>query len=212
VTSQPEPTARPAKPRLLQDGRDMFWSIAPLVAACIVLAGVVGMCSFAPGGSNRGEVPSYDAAGALRADAQTLGFPVRLPQLPAGWQSNSGGRGGIADGRTDPSTGQRLRAVTSTVGYISPTGMYLSLTQSNADEAKLVGSIHPSMYPTGTVDVHGTRWITYQGDGGVEPVWTTRLTSPAGPAQEAITGAGSTDQFRTLAAATQSQPPLPARR
>ena len=212
MTSQPEPTARPAKPRLLQDGRDMFWSIAPLVAACIVLAGVVGMCSFAPGGSNRGEVPSYDAAGALRADAQTLGFPVRLPQLPAGWQSNSGGRGGIADGRTDPSTGQRLRAVTSTVGYISPTGMYLSLTQSNADEAKLVGSIHPSMYPTGTVDVNGTRWITYQGDGGVEPVWTTRLTSPAGPAQEAITGAGSTDQFRTLAAATQSQPPLPARR
>jgi Protein of unknown function (DUF4245) len=212
---QPEPTARPAKPRLLQDGRDMFWSIAPLVVACIVLAGVVGMCSFSPGGSNRGEVPSYDAAGALRADAQTLGFPVRLPRLPAGWQSNSGGRGGIADGRTDPanpSAGHRLRAVTSTVGYISPTGMYLSLTQSNADEDKLVGSIHPSMYPTGTVDVDGTRWIVYQGDGNVEPVWTTRLTSPAGPAQEAITGAGSTDQFRTLAAATQSQPPLPARR
>jgi hypothetical protein len=190
----------------------MFWSIAPLVVACIVLAGVVGMCSFAPGGTNRGQVPSYDAAGALNADAQTLGFPVRLPHLPAGWQSNSGGRGGIADGRTDPSTGQRLRAVTSTVGYISPAGMYLSLTQSNADEDKLVGSIHPSMYPTGTVDVDGTRWIVYQGDGGVEPVWTTRLTGPAGPAQEAITGAGSTDQFRTLAAATQSQPPLPAHR
>jgi hypothetical protein len=215
VTSQPEPTAKPAKPRLLQDGRDMFWSIAPLVAACIVLAGVVGMCSFAPGGSNRGEVPSYDAVGALHADAQTLGFPVRLPQLPAGWQSNSGGRGGIDDGRTDPanpSAGHRLRAVTSTVGYISPTGMYLSLTQSNADEAKLVGSIHPSMYPTGTVDVDGTRWIVYQGDGRVEPVWTTRLNSPVGPAQEAITGAGSTDEFRTLAAATQSQPPLPAHR
>jgi hypothetical protein len=212
VTTQPEPTARPAKPRLLQDGRDMFWSIAPLVVACIVLAGVVGMCSFAPGGTNRGQVPSYDAAGALNADAQTFAFPVRLPRLPAGWQSNSGGRGGIADGRTDPSTGQRLRAVTSTVGFISPTGMYLSLTQSNADEDKLVGSIHPSMYPTGTVDVDGTRWIVYQGDGGVEPVWTTRLTGPAGPAQEAITGAGSTDQFRTLAAATQSQPPLPAHR
>ncbi len=53
----------------------MFWSIAPLVLACIVLAGLVGMCAFAPGGTNRGPVPSYDAAGALRADAQTLGFP-----------------------------------------------------------------------------------------------------------------------------------------
>ncbi|MGA8545343.1 MAG: DUF4245 domain-containing protein, partial [Mycobacterium sp.] len=129
-----------------------------------------------------------------------------------GWQPNSGSRGGIGDGRVDPSTGQRVRAVTSTVGYVSPTGMYLSLTQSNADEAKLVGSIHPSMYPTGTVDVDGTRWIVYQGDDGIEPVWTTRLASPAGPAQIAITGAGSVDQFRTLAAATQSQPPLAAKR
>ena len=147
VTSQPEPTAKPAKPRLLQDGRDMFWSIAPLVVACIVLAGVVGMCSFSPGGINRGPVPSYDAASALRADALTLGFPVRLPRLPQGWQANSGGRGGIPDGRTDPSTHQRLHAVTSIVGYISPAGEYLSLTQSNADEVKLVGSIHSSMYP-----------------------------------------------------------------
>src|ERR1700761_2232609 len=125
---QPEPTAKPAKPRLLQDGRDMFWSIAPLVVACIVLAGLVGMCSFSPGGINRGPVPSYDASSALRADALTLGLPVRLPRLPQGWQANSGGRGGIPDGRTDPSTHQRLHAVTSIVGYISPAGEYLSLT------------------------------------------------------------------------------------
>jgi hypothetical protein len=211
VTTQPQPTAKPAKPRLLQDGRDMFWSIAPLVVACIVLAGMLGMCSLQLGATNRGPVPSYDAAGALRADAETLGFPVRLPRLPEGWQSNSGSRGGIENGRTDPSTGQRLNAKTSTVGYISPTGMYLSLTQSTADEDKLVGSIHPSMHPTGTVDVDGIHWIVYEGD-TTEPVWTTRLDSPAGPTQIAITGAGSSDQFRTLAAATQSQPPLPATR
>jgi hypothetical protein len=197
---------------LLQDGRDMFWSIAPLVLACIVLAGVVGMCSFAPGGINQGPVPSYDAAGALNADAQTLGFPVRLPRLPDGWKANSGGRGGISDGRSDPATGQKLRAVTSTVGFISPSGEYLSLTQSNADEAKLVNAVHASMYPTGAVDVNGVRWITYQGDDGVEPIWTTRLASPAGSEQVAITGAGSVDEFRTLAAATQTQPPLPAHR
>jgi hypothetical protein len=197
---------------LLQDGRDMFWSMAPLVLACIVLAGVVGMCSFAPGGIHQGPVPSYDAVGALNADAQTLGFPVRLPRLPAGWKPNSGGRGGISDGRTDPKTGQKLRAVTSIVGFISPSGEYLSLTQSNADEAKLVNAVHTSMYPTGTVDVNGVRWITYQGDGGVEPIWTTRLTSPAGPEQVAITGAGSEAEFRTLAEATQTQPPLPAHR
>ncbi len=193
----------------------MFWSIAPLVVACIVLAGLVGMCSFRPAGTERGSVPSFDDAAALRADAQTLGFPIRLPRLPAGWQANSGNRGGIDNGRTDPSTRQPLRAVTSTVGFISPTGMYLSLTQSNADEAKLVGFIHPSMYPTGVTDIDGTKWVVYQGSedsGGVEPVWTTRLASPGGAAQLAITGAGSEQQFRTLAAATQSQPPLPANR
>jgi hypothetical protein len=212
MAQQPQPSAKPAKPRLLQDGRDMFWSLVPLVVACIVLAGVVGMCSFSPGGINRGPVPSYDAAGALNADAQTLGFPVRLPRLPDGWKANSGGRGGIGDGRTDPATGQKLRAVTSVVGFISPSGEYLSLTQSNADEAKLVNSVHASMYPTGAVDVNGVRWITYEGDGGVEPIWTTRLTSPAGPEQVAITGAGSVEEFRTLATATQTQPPLPAHR
>ena len=153
---------------------------------------------------------------ALRADAQTLGFPIRLPQLPAGWRSNSGSRGGIDNGRTDPATrASGCNAATSIVGYISPTGMYLSLTQSNADEDKLVGSIHPSAYPTGAVDVDGTNWVVYRGAGqsgaDAEPIWTTRLAGPAGVAQLAITGAGSTDQFRTLASATQSQPPLPAR-
>ncbi len=188
----------------------MFWSLAPLVAACVLLAGLVGMCSLRPGGTERGSVPAYDAAAALRADAQALGFPIRLPRLPAGWQANSGGRGGIEDARTDPSTGQRSHAAVSTVGYLSPTGMYLSLTQSNADEVKLVASIHSSMYPTGVVDVDGTRWIVYQGADGTEPVWTTRLGSAAGATQIAITGAGTSDQFRTLASATQSQPPLPA--
>jgi Protein of unknown function (DUF4245) len=208
------PVARPAKPRLLQDGRDMFWSLMPLVLGCILLAGLVGMCSF-QAGSHRGAVPSYDAAAALRADAATLGFPVRLPKLPAGWQANSGSRGGIAGGRADPSTGRRLNAATSVVGYISPTGMYLSLTQSNADEDKLVGSIHPSAYPAGTVDVAGTNWVVYNGAGqsgaDAEPVWTTRLAGPSGATQIAITGAGDPDQFRTLASATQSQPPLPVR-
>jgi Protein of unknown function (DUF4245) len=212
---EPAPAPRPAKPRLLQDGRDMFWSLVPLVVGCILLAGLVGMCSFEPGGTKQGAIPSYDAAAALRADAQTLGFPVRLPQLPTGWRPNSGGRGGIESGRTDPATGQRLSAATSTVGYISPTGMYLSLTQSNADEDKLVGSIHPSAYPTGTVDVDGTRWVVYRGAGqgaaDAEPLWTTRLAGPGGAAQIAITGAGSTDQFHTLASATQSAPPLTSR-
>jgi hypothetical protein len=198
VTSvPPHPGPKPAKPRLLQDGRDMFWSMAPLVLACIVLTGLVGMCSFQPFGPSPGKVPSYDAAAALRADAADIGFGVRLPQPPPGWQPNSGSRGRI-DG-----------AGTATVGYLAPRGMYLSVTQSNADEHHLVASIHDDMYPTGVQDVDGVSWIVYRGGEATEPVWTTRIDGPAGATQIAMTGAGGPADFRTLAVATQSQPPLP---
>jgi len=40
-----------------------------------------------------------------------------------------------------------------------------------------------------------------------EPIWTTPMQT--GQAQIAITGAGSQDDFRTLAKAVQSQAPLP---
>jgi hypothetical protein len=215
MTTQPQPAPKPAKSRLLQDGRDMFWSIAPLVLACVVLAGVLGMCSFQASGPAEGPPPSYDAPAALRADADALKIPIRLPQLPDGWQPNSGSRNGIDGGRTDPVSGERLRAVSSTVGYLTPSGMYLSLTQSDADEDKLVGSIDTGLYPTGVEDVDGVTWVVYDGgerDGRpAEPLWTTRLDGPTGPAQIAITGAGSAGEFRTLAAATQTASPLPAK-
>ena len=57
MTTQPQPVPKPAKSRLLQDGRDMFWSIAPLVLACVVLAGVLGMCSFQASGPGQGPAP-----------------------------------------------------------------------------------------------------------------------------------------------------------
>ncbi len=215
MTTEPLPAPKPEKPRILQDGRDMFWSIAPLVIACIVLAGMLGMCSFAPNGPGNGPTPSYDAPAALQADADALKIPIRLPKLPEGWQANSGSRKGIDGGRTDPSSGQQSRAVSSTVGYLAPSGMYVSLTQSNADEDKLVASINTDLYPTGTQDVDGVKWVVYEGsqssgqDGKpAEPLWTTRLNGPTGPAQIAITGAAGTDEYRTLSAATQTQSPL----
>jgi hypothetical protein len=208
AAAQAGPGPRPAKPRILQDGRDMFWSLVPLIVACVVLAGLVGMCSVRPARPSDGAAPSYNAATALRADAAGLGFPIRLPELPEGWAANSGGRGSIEGGRAG-SDGQRQRALTSRVGYIAPSKMYVSLTQSNADETALVGSIHADVYPAGARDVDGVKWIVYQGGEGTEPVWTTRLASPAGPAQVAITGAGSDEDVQTLARATQTQPPLP---
>ncbi len=196
----------------------MFWSIAPLVIACIVLAGLLGMCSFAPNGPGKGPTPTYDAPAALQADADALNIPIRLPRLPEGWQSNSGSRKGIEGGRTDPISGEQSRAVSSSVGYLAPSGMFVSLTQSNADEDKLVASINTDLYPTGAQTVDGVKWVVYEGSQGssqdgkpAEPVWTTRLNGPGGPAQIAITGAAGTDEYRMLAQATQTQSPLSAK-
>jgi hypothetical protein len=132
-----------------------------------------------------------------------------VPRLPEGWKSNSGGRSSIDDGRRNK--GEPARAVTSRVGYVAPSGLYLSLTQSNADEEKLVPSINAELTPAGTEDVNGVTWVVYEGGDGAEPLWTTRLKGPGGPAQIAITGAAGTDEYRTLAAATQAQSPLSIR-
>ena len=106
---------------------------------------------------------AYDAPAALQADADALKIPIRLPRLPDGWQANSGSRRGIDGGRTDPSSGQPVARRQSTVGYLAPSGMYVSLTQSNADEDKLVASINTDLYPTGTQDVDGVKWVVYEG-------------------------------------------------
>ena len=209
---EPEPLAgppgpKPPKPRILQDGRDMFWSLVPLAVVCVLLAGLVGMCSFGGRGPSEGPIPTYDAAAALKADAAAVDFAVRLPKLPDGWQANSGTRTGIESGRTVDGNNKQ-RAIATRVGYIAPSKMYLSLTQSDADESALVRSIQKEVYPTGTENVGGVTWIVYQGAEGSEPVWTTRLDGAKGPTQVAISGAGSPDDFRALALATQTQPPL----
>lgn len=183
----------------------MFWSMVPLIVGCILLAGILGMCSFQPSGPSQGAIPTYDAEGALGSDAETLGFPIRMPKLD-GWQPNSGRRDGIDGARTDAATGQPTRALVSNVGYITPAGKYMSLTQSNADEDKLVRSISPAAYPTGTVEVGGRSWVVYEDAGSDEPLWTTKI----GATQLAITGGGSPEDFQTLATATQTQSPLPA--
>ncbi|MDT5092513.1 MAG: hypothetical protein QOH60_1876 [Mycobacterium sp.] len=196
----------------------MFWSLAPLILACVVLAGLAGMCSFQATGPKPGPAPEYDATAALRADAADLGIPVRLPQLPPGWHANSGGRDSIGDGRQDPATGRSERAVISTVGYLAPNGVYIGLMQSNADEPKLVAKIDSTLssdepfYPTGAQNIDGRSWVVYKHAGDDKKLWTTRLDGPTGPAQIALYGSASDDEFRTLATATQSQAPLPATR
>ncbi|MCG5430857.1 DUF4245 domain-containing protein [Mycobacterium sp. MYCO198283] len=207
---EPQPQPKPAKNRLFQDGRDMFWSLVPLVVVCVALAGILGRCSFAPTGPGRSEPPPFDVAAALQSDADALAVPVRMPRLPDDWRANSGRRDGIEAGRTDPATGRQVRAVSSTVGYLAPSGLFVSLTQTDADEDALLASLPDERTPTGTRKVGDRSWVVYEGGEDVEPAWTTAIPAP-GAARLLITGAAGEDDFRTLAAAVQDQPPLKPR-
>lgn len=207
VTTQQRPIAKSERPQLLRDGCHAFFSIAPLVVICIVLGGILVGCSVQPRPERpqQGPPPTIDAAAALQADAAELGFPIRLPQLPKDWQATSAKRG------------SRDRASMSMLDYLTPSGMRMSLVQSDADERDLVEYLDTSdtferaLRPADEEYVDGVVWRVYKGEVHKEPVWTTQLNGPTGPAQIAITGAAGTDEYRTLAAAIQSQPPLAVR-
>jgi hypothetical protein len=183
--------------------RDLGLSLAVLVGLVLVLTGLTRGCSFSPGGISVDPhaVPTVDQSAELRNAAAQVGFPVRDPRLPAGWRANS------ADVSSVTAAPGAARVVQ--VGWLSAAGRYLRFAQSSADPAELatfeagrpVGDAPP---PAGTVLVDGQQWTNYPGARG-EPAWLADL----GGVRLLITGSGSPDEFRTLAAAAQSAPVLP---
>lgn len=185
----------PSKPRHLLNGRDMAYSIIPLVLVCLVLAGASRACSFSPQGPTAGPVPTVDVGSSLTSFARDVDFPVRVPGLPEGWQANSSDRRTV-DGATG---GESVRA-----GWIPPNGSYLRLAQSSAAEGPLLASeVSSRRSPTATVDLAGATWTVYTQEGS-EPAWVTDL----GDVRLSITGSGLDQDFRTLAVATTTAPPI----
>lgn len=173
----------------------MFLSIVPLVLVVLALAGLARACSFSPGGPTAGAPPSVDVTAALSADARTVGFPLRLPGLPAGWVANSGNRHTVSGAGG---------GVSEDTGWISPAGRYLRLAQSSASEDALVrDEVGRRRTASGTTSAGGHDWVVYaQAD--VETVWVADL----GDVRLLITGSGSDVEFQTLAAATVQAVPL----
>ena len=61
------------KPRILNNGKDMFWSLVPLLALCALVAIASGNCSI---GASKdvadSKLPPFDVVSALNADAAQL--------------------------------------------------------------------------------------------------------------------------------------------
>ncbi|QTJ68439.1 DUF4245 domain-containing protein [Rhodococcus sp. ZPP] len=185
------------KPRILHNNRDMVWSLVPLVLFCVLIAGIASQCTFSPGGPTTGPIPSFDIDAALKYDANDLPFPVRQPETPEGWTPNSGSRSIVSgDGGGD----------SSTVGFITPAGRYIQLTQSNALETVLVPFVAGGpRTTTGTEEIAGHTWIVYGGE-GVEPIWV----SDFGDVRLVVTGSASPEAFEQLTTAAAEAPILPA--
>lgn len=182
------------KHRIFNDYRDLFWSLIPLVLIAIVLAGAASQCTVATNGPTQGQVPHFDADSALRADAKSLPFPIRKPELPQDWVSNSGSRETIVAAGGGPM---------STVGYLTPQGTYMRFSQSSASEEALARHVLGSRYATGTQDVAGQKWVVF-----TEPTEESAWIADLGGVRVLITGAGNEAAFTTLAKAVTTAQPL----
>ncbi|CAM2866953.1 DUF4245 domain-containing protein [Skermania piniformis] len=170
----------------------MVFSLAPLVLLCLAFAGLVSQCQFAPGGPTQGQIPNFDVHAALRSDAESLNFPIRDPQVPADWRSNSGSQGTVGGDR-----------IASTVGFITPPGHYLQLTQSDADADDLVSFVAGQRSVTGSREIAGRRWAIYA-EPGSEQVWVTDF----GAARVLLRGSADDAEYTTLATSVGAATPL----
>lgn len=181
-----------AKPRIMQDNRDAFWSVVVLMVICGLFAGVAGMCTFSPSGPEEGAIPAFDAEASLQQDARSMPFPIRSPEVPGDWTSNSGRVQGFAG------------TSSSHVGWVTEERNYVELVQSDAPEdafRSLNGGPRPERT---TIPVRGREWVVLEGD-DVRPVWVL----DTGDARVAVTGSAARGDFEDLAAAVQDAEPLP---
>lgn len=182
------------KPRILQNNKDMAWSLIPLILGCLLIAAVAGQCSLRVGGPEAGEVPRIDLAATLQVDADAVPFPIRQPAVPEGWIPNSASQPEI----------RGASVAGSTVGFVTDAGTFLSFTQTDAPEQELAldrarGARLEA--PTGAETVGDVDWVVYDEENS-EPVWVADL----GETRVAITGSGSPDEFVTLAEAVGDAP------
>jgi uncharacterized protein DUF4245 len=196
--SSTSPSGSPGKPpRSALSVRDMVGAVAVLVAVVLLFAGMTRSCSFAPGGPtvDSASGPRVDAPAQLRVLAGSTPFPLRVPMLPVGWQATT------VD--TERIGGNGARAVRT--GYLTPEGHYLRLVQSDAEEpAMLATEAQGTPVAAGPIVVAGTTWVSYTDD-TPEPIRVAALDG----VRLLVTGSGTDDEFRTLAAATTGGEILP---
>lgn len=172
----------------------MTMSIVVIVVAMALAVGFTGMCSFEPGKPENGPVQEVDAKTFLDMESRAMAFPVRYPEMPEGWVTNSARRSMIA-GEPAP-----------VVGWITPDEGYIQLTQTDVAADKVVDAFDGKLRQLDRdVEVGGKTAKVYTSDDrDVRPLWVVDL----GDVRLLLTGAGSEEEYTQLIDATISATPL----
>ncbi len=177
----------------------MMLNVAIIIVTMLVVVGFTGLCSFSPGKPEKGPVQEVDAKAFLDLEARAVSFPVRYPQMPEGWTTNSARRSMI-DNTPAP-----------VVGWVTPDQGYIQLTQTGAplDDAVRGLDSHQRSF-TRSEDVKGTEAeakVFHSDDKDVRDVWAV----DAGDARLLVTGAGTDDEHRDVIEAALATPPISPR-
>lgn len=183
------------KPRILQGGKDMVLSLGLLVLLMLVGVGFTGLCTFNPGAPEGGPVQEVDAKTFTEMEARAVTFPVRYPQMPDTWVTNSARRAMIA-GEPAP-----------VVGWVTPDQGYVALTQTGAPLEQALRD-----YDSEPRELADTRTIAGQDVGiyssdfdDVRDIWAVELDDVS----MLFAGAGSDEEFTQLITSALESDPLP---
>lgn len=189
-----EHVAQNSKPRVFQDGRDMFFNVAVVVVLMLIGVGATGLCTYNPGRPEQGPVQEVDARTFLELEARAVDFPVRYPQMPDGWVANSARRS-MVDQQPAP-----------VVGWVTPDGGFLQLTQTGAELETAIEAQDSQRRPHESAEeIEGVTVRVLRGDDSdVRPIWAV----DAGDARWILTGAGTDDEFRAVVAAALAADPI----
>lgn len=182
------------KPRIFQDGRDIAINAVLIVVLMLVAVGATGLCSFNPGAPEQGPVQEVDAETFLDLESRAVDFPVRYPDMPEGWITNSARRSMLA-GQPAP-----------VVGWVTPDRGFIQLTQTGLDaEAAVENADSKPRTLDRTVDVDGHEVEVFASEEqDARDLWVV----DAGDARFVLTGAGEDREFEELIATALATAPI----
>ncbi|QGU04160.1 hypothetical protein CETAM_04445 [Corynebacterium comes] len=173
----------------------MVLSLLIIVVLMVVSVGATGLCSYEPGTPENGPVREVDARTFMGMEARASAFPVRMPESPEGWITNSARRGMIE------------QTPAPIVGWVTAERGYIQLTQTSLPLADAVRAIdaHPRDLDR-TIDVAGQPVEVYHSEeSDVRDLWAVDM----GDTRLLFSGAGREEDFLTIIEATVTSEPLP---